>query len=156
MLTFFATGCAEQQTATPEAAEPAAVAPQKQEAKQYAGKLLDKSNKAKVISIEVGQGDKAKTVMVKFDDKKTPLTLVGSRPAGRYAQDHLPGAISIPDDVLKEKKAEVLTKEKDKLLVFSCGGITCGLSPNSAKLARELGYTNVRVYLEGEPVWRKN
>ncbi|OQX19615.1 MAG: hypothetical protein BWK76_04085 [Desulfobulbaceae bacterium A2] len=88
-------------------------------------------------------------------DKKMPLTLVDSRPAGRYAQDHLPGAISIPDDVLKEKKAEVLPKEKDKMLVFYCGGVTCGLSPNSAKLARELGYTNVRVYLEGEPAWRK-
>ncbi|OQX18483.1 MAG: hypothetical protein BWK76_07335 [Desulfobulbaceae bacterium A2] len=88
-------------------------------------------------------------------DKKTPLTLVDSRPAGRYAQDHLPGAVSIPDDVIKEKKAEVLPKEKDKPLIFYCGGITCGLSTNSAKIAKELGYSDVRVYHEGEPAWRK-
>ena len=39
----------------------------------YVGKVLDKSNKAKVISIQVGKGDKAKTIMVKFNNQTTGL-----------------------------------------------------------------------------------
>lgn len=35
----------------------------------YMGSVLDVSNKAKIISIEVGKGAEAKTILVKFDDK---------------------------------------------------------------------------------------
>jgi len=208
MLAVLCSGCAGDKVATTEPAKPAAVE-QKQEARQYVGTLLLKSNKAKTLTIEMGKGEQAKTVTIKFDDKtqgldkaingtyvivnydlrngeefatevkpklaqlpagvseiktaelknmidqKASFVLVDSRPAGRYAQAHLPGAISVPENVLKEKKEVVLPKEKDKLFIFYCGGVTCGLSTNSAKMAREIGYTNVRVYLEGEPVWSK-
>lgn len=86
---------------------------------------------------------------------KTPLFLVDSRPSARYDQAHLPGAHSIPLPVLEKKQAELLPKDKDNLLIFYCGGITCPLSPASATIAKKLGYTNVRVYNEGEPAWSK-
>ncbi|MBM9613588.1 hypothetical protein JWJ90_04725 [Desulfobulbus rhabdoformis] len=86
----------------------------------------------------------------------TDLFLVDSRPTGRYNQAHLPGAHSIPMPVLKKKKAAVLPKDKNTMLIFYCGGITCPLSPGSAIIAKDLGYTNVNVYHEGEPVWSKN
>lgn len=86
---------------------------------------------------------------------KTPLFLVDSRPAARYDQAHLPGAHSIPLPILEKKQAEVLPQDKNTLLIFYCGGITCPLSPASATLAKKLGYTNIRVYNEGEPVWSK-
>lgn len=35
----------------------------------YMGNVADVSNKAKVIAIEVGKGEAAKTILVKFDDK---------------------------------------------------------------------------------------
>ncbi|RZW12946.1 MAG: rhodanese-like domain-containing protein, partial [Desulfobulbaceae bacterium] len=57
-------------------------------------------------------------------EDQVPMTLVDARPELRYNQGHLPTAVSIPVPKLKEKKAEVLPQDKDKLLVFYCGGYT--------------------------------
>ena len=86
---------------------------------------------------------------------KTPHFLVDSRPKARYDQAHLPDAHSIPLPELEKKQAELLPKDKNTPLIFYCGGITCPLSPASAEIAKKLGYTDVRVYHEGEPVWSK-
>jgi rhodanese-related sulfurtransferase len=86
------------------------------------------------------------------------FVMFDSRPAGRYHQGHIPGATSLPFAAMKKadeegKLAAMLPPEKDKLLIFYCGGITCVLSPNSAKLAVKAGYTNVKVFAGGEPEW---
>ena len=76
MASFLTTGCPRTGTTT------AKIIPQhgtsgesrimvRSESPVYIGSVLDVSNKAKVISIEVGKGTEAKTVLVKFDDNKT-------------------------------------------------------------------------------------
>lgn len=178
MLSFLLYGCGEKVSQTAESAKPAVAAAEKKDANVFTGPIVGRSNKAKTISITVGKGDAAKTMMLRFDDntegldfaKKgeaaiikweqrgddkfatvvkpklaklpegitemsvdelfkllqdhAPLTLVDARPEMRYNQGHLPGAINIPVPLLKEKKAKVLPKEKNKLLVFYCGGYT--------------------------------
>jgi DNA topoisomerase IB len=57
-------------------------------------------------------------------DKQTDFVLIDSRPTGRYNQAHLPTSISITVKQMTSKGAELLPKEKDKLLVFYCGGPT--------------------------------
>ena len=57
-------------------------------------------------------------------EDQVPMTLADARPAMRFNQGHLPTAVSIPVPLLKEKKAEVLSPDKDKLLIFYCGGYT--------------------------------
>lgn len=52
-----------------------------------------------------------------------------SRPGSRYHEGHIPGAKSLPfvemEKAEKEDRLlELLPKEKDKLLVFYCGGVT--------------------------------
>jgi rhodanese-related sulfurtransferase len=176
----------------------------------YEGEIASISERANSMSIIVGKGDAAKTMVVKYDgktkgmsqaakgraakvfyqmlgDKETyatevqlklaklpdgiseiktaelaravkdhvKLALYDSRPKGRYDQGHLPGAISLPLPKLEEKQAAALSKDKNTPLIFYCGGITCPLSPASAAIAKKLGYTNVRVYNEGEPEWTK-
>ena len=153
-------------------------APAAQQDTTYTGSIVGKSNKAKTISISVGQEGQAQTMMVKFDDNTkglnfaeqgeaaiitweqrgddkvavevkpklaklpagvseiktdelfalvdsgTAMTLVDARPESRYAQAHLPGAISIPVPKLKKAGEQVLPKDKNQLLIFYCGGPT--------------------------------
>lgn len=82
--------------------------------------------------------------------------LVDSRPAGRYVQGHLPGAVSIPlNELEKDDGAKLLPADKAKTLIFYCGGLSCMLSPKSATIAVKLGYQDVRMFPEGEPGWKK-
>ena len=174
-LAFVSFGCDQQMTSTTADVKPEQA---KEEKNIYKGPIVGRSNKAKTISITVGKGDKAKTMMVKFDDdtegldfaKKgeaaiikweqrgddqyavmvkpklaklpdgvteikveelhkllqdyVPLALIDSRPELRYNQGHLPGALSIPVPKLEELKAKALPADKNKLLVFYCGGYT--------------------------------
>jgi hypothetical protein len=61
--------------------------------------------------------------LVTAGPEKGNFTIVDSRPAARFIEGHIPGAINISDaefDKLKDR----LPKEKDKLLVFYCAGPT--------------------------------
>ena len=176
MLTY---GCADTSTTPQAAAEKKApvAAAEKQTGPVYKGKVTGKSNKAKLISLQVGKGAKAKTISIKFDDNtkgvehaakghgviiayemrgkdiyatsvkqklaKMPAgvteisvaevkallatdedyELIDSRPGARYSASHLPTAISIPVCEMQELIG-LLPHDKDKLLVFYCGGPT--------------------------------
>lgn len=83
---------------------------------------------------------------------KTPYTLIDSRPLVRFQEGAIPTAIHLPF-IGFDKFVDRLPKDKSQLVVFYCGGLTCTLSPNSLKKAKLLGYTNLRVYREGQPEW---
>jgi len=51
-------------------------------------------------------------------------TLIDARPTGAYLTGHIPTAISLPFDSFEENCATVLPQDKDRLLVFYCGGPT--------------------------------
>jgi rhodanese-related sulfurtransferase len=87
-------------------------------------------------------------------DKKSDMVLIDSRPKrAKYDKGHIPTAISIPDTKFDKMTAE-LPQDKDKLLVFYCGGYKCKLSHKSAKKAIALGYTKVKVFAAGYPAWK--
>lgn len=84
------------------------------------------------------------------------VTIVDSRPGARkYEKGHIPGAINIPERTF-DKMTSKLPADKGSLLIFYCGGIKCVLSHKSAFRAEKLGYTNIKVYAEGFPDWKKN
>jgi len=88
-------------------------------------------------------------------DADADMVLVDSRPKKtKYDKGHLPSAISIPDSRF-DKQTDLLPKEKNRLLVFYCGGFKCKLSHKSAAKAIDLGYTNVKVFAAGYPAWKK-
>ena len=84
---------------------------------------------------------------------KANYTLIDSRPLVRFQEGAIPTAIHLPF-IGFDKFVDRLPKDKSQLTVFFCGGITCTLSPNSMKKAKLMGYTNLRVYREGEPEWK--
>lgn len=88
-------------------------------------------------------------------DSKADMVLVDSRPKRKkYDKGHIPTAISIPD-MSFDKMVDQLPADKDKLLVFYCGGFKCKLSHKSAAKAIALGYTNVKVFSAGYPAWKE-
>ena len=87
-------------------------------------------------------------------DNKTDMVLVDSRPKRKkFDKGHITTAISIPDTQFDRYK-DRLPQDKDKLLVFYCGGFKCKLSHKSAKKAISLGYSNVKVFAAGFPIWK--
>ncbi len=87
-------------------------------------------------------------------DQKANMVLIDSRPKRKkYDKGHIPTAISIPDMQFDKMTAQ-LPQDKDKLLVFYCGGFKCKLSHKSAKKALALGHTKVKVFAAGYPSWK--
>ena len=83
------------------------------------------------------------------------VMIIDSRPyKPKYLNGFIPGAVNIPFSEF-DKKQDLLPKNKDTLLIFYCGGLKCKLSHKSAKKAVALGYTNVKVFAEGFPGYKK-
>ena len=93
--------------------------------------------------------------LVSGGNKRGSYLLIDARPASKYAAGHIPTAISIPLPALEREGAKLLPPKKGTPLVFYCGGVSCGLSHQSAKMARSLGYSRVKVYSGGEQEWIK-
>jgi len=90
--------------------------------------------------------------LVAAGPEKGGYTLIDSRPLPRFQEGTIPTAANLPYPAF-DKLLDRLPKEKDRLLVFFCQGITCMMSPNSLRRAESMGYTNVKVYREGWPEW---
>ncbi len=87
-------------------------------------------------------------------DNQSDMVLIDSRPKRKkYDKGHIPTAISIPDMQFDKMKGQ-LPADKEKLLVFYCGGFKCKLSHKSAEKALAMGYKNVKVFAAGYPAWK--
>jgi hypothetical protein len=62
--------------------------------------------------------------LVEVGPEKGNYLLFDSRPAPRYNEGHIPHAISFAQPSFDKLKDKLLPKEKDKLLIFYCGGVT--------------------------------
>ncbi len=60
--------------------------------------------------------------LVESGPEKGNFTLVDSRPAPRFNEGHIPGALSLYDADF-DKSIEKLPGEKDRLLIFYCAGL---------------------------------
>jgi rhodanese-related sulfurtransferase len=83
----------------------------------------------------------------------TPVALLEALPEKYYRHGHLPGARSFPHDRAHELGAE-LPSEKNAAIVVYCASATCLNSHQVARTLTELGYTDVRVYVEGKADWQ--
>ena len=83
--------------------------------------------------------------------------VVDSRPAGKYSAGHIPGAMSLPLDMLKKDaaSAEKLGIPKTGKVIFYCAGRECMLSVDSAEIFRKMGYADAWVYRNGVPGWNQ-
>lgn len=71
-----------------------------------------------------------------------------------YEKFHLPGAINIPGDRLREQAPERIP-DKDREIVVYCASPACQASSRAAKLLTDMGYTSVKDYAGGKQHWRE-
>lgn len=85
-------------------------------------------------------------------DDGEPVTLVEALPPGYFDEAHLPGAINIPHDQVREL-ASVLLPDKEALIAVYCASTACNNSRIAVNLLRSLGYINAREYVDGKQDW---
>lgn len=90
--------------------------------------------------------------LVALGPEKGNYTLIDSRPLPRFQEGAIPTAINLPFPAF-DKLVDRLPRDKARLVVFYCSGVTCTMSPKSMQRAESLGYTNAKVYREGMPEW---
>jgi rhodanese-related sulfurtransferase len=84
--------------------------------------------------------------------RREHLVLIEALPASYYAKGHLPGAINLPHDQVREM-APSLLPDRNVAIVTYCASVTCRNSHIAADTLRAMGYANVRVYAEGKQDW---
>jgi len=87
-----------------------------------------------------------------FDPER--LVVIDARNPEEYREVHVKGAISLPQKKFFEY-AHLLPEKKNARIIFYCNGVKCSKSRKAAKMAMEIGYSNVFVYDEGMPVWEE-
>ena len=90
--------------------------------------------------------------LVALGPGKGRYTLIDSRTAPCFKEGAIPTAISLPYPEF-DKRVDRLPADKNSLVVFYCSGVTCSMSPGSMKKAKALGYTTIKVFVEGMPGW---
>ena len=105
---------------------------------------------------EAGKSPWVSTNYIKMvlNDRDRVALIVDARPAIKYNEGTVPGALNLPFQEWEKLKG-LLPSDKNSQLIFFCGGFKCDLSHKSAAKAREMGYTDVRTYAEGWPVWKE-
>lgn len=81
------------------------------------------------------------------------ITLVDALPVNYYMSGHLPGALSMPPGRVTELAPQLLP-DLSKTIVVYCSSSICQNSAIAADALKELGYTDVRRYVEGKEDWR--
>ena len=149
------------------------------EGKQRDGEVLKETRKGHEIKIEFAEKDGVRTAirlvekpptklppemvvstaemekLVALGPEKGRYFLYDSRPLPRIQQGMIPSAISLPFPSFDKLAATVLPQDKNALLIFYCAGPSCSMSPGSAIKAKALGYTNLKVYVDGMPAWQQ-
>jgi len=115
------------------------------------------AEKIKAAGFEMVKIDEVKEIVGNGVYSKERGTLVDARPERSYDKGHIATSQALPDTKFDAffPEFEKLGLNKDDLIVTYCGGVKCGKSLIVAKALRAKGYTNIKIYLDGEPDWTK-
>ena len=82
------------------------------------------------------------------------ITLVDTRPSEAFKTGNIPGAVSLPKELLEEQLAPFMASHpKHAPLVFYCQSAFCGVAQAVAAQFTGAGYTDVRVMAGGYVEW---
>ena len=98
----------------------------------------DKENNQEAAYVNI-TAQEAKEIM----DSQQGYVILDTRTQEEYEESHIPGAIVIPHDEIKEKAEAVLTDKDQLILVYCRSGRRSKLA---AQYLVELGYTNIKEF----------
>jgi rhodanese-related sulfurtransferase len=85
-------------------------------------------------------------------DRGDEFKLVETLPAADFKKQHLPGAINLPVESIRELDPHALPN-KDAEVVVYCADSSCQASDIAARDLNVRGYQNVRRYVGGKQDW---
>lgn len=83
----------------------------------------------------------------------TESILIDARPEAKYIKGTIPSSLNITDSTFETGYKQIIDLPKDKELIVFCAGYSCEKSPNVAKMLKDKGHKNVKIYSGGEPEW---
>jgi rhodanese-related sulfurtransferase len=87
-----------------------------------------------------------------FDEGE--VLFVDARSQKDYANGHIPGAISLPVGQFEERIGSFLNRYPlEQPIVTYCSGRTCEDSHDLARFLSDIGFTNVRIFIDGFQGW---
>ena len=86
-------------------------------------------------------------------ERDEPIIVVDGRSSSAYAEEHIPGAISLPHRGISFDSTESL--DRSKLYVCYCDGIGCNASTKTALKLLTLGF-QVRELIGGLDWWKRD
>ena len=105
------------------------------------------------------QAFREKIAMVNAPDARALLAtavVLDARPVFDYQRGHLPGARSLPGELVREEFFNVLGGVSPaKTLLVYCTDVTCDEALNLARFLRQQGYTNTTLFAGGMREWKK-
>ena len=112
-------------------------------------RLSDTTDDSLIINLEHAQ--------MLFEQNKA--LFVDARPKSQYAAGHIKGAIRLPWQEIDRYFAE-MAEQLDGLdgtdtIIAYCDGQGCDLSHELALFLQEMGFSNVRVLINGWTVWQQ-
>lgn len=87
-------------------------------------------------------------------DADKDLKLIEVLAEESFRDFHIPGAVNVPGDQLRERIPEVVPN-KDQTVVVYCASPSCTASDRAAALLVEMGYTDVHDYRGGKSHWKE-
>jgi len=79
---------------------------------------------------------------------------IDARPAGEFAELHVPKALNITPDMVEAGLAgKVAGLARDREIVVYCGQVSCDLALKVAEKLQTLGFTRVQAYVGGFRAW---
>ena len=98
----------------------------------------DKENSQEAVYVNI-TAEQAKDIM----DSRENYIILDVRTQDEFDETHIPGAILIPHDKIKEKAEDLLTDKDQLILVYCRSGRRSKLA---AEALVELGYTNIKEF----------
>jgi len=109
--------------------------------------------KDQVIDIGI-ELDDIEVVKRMYDSQET--LFIDARSEDNYSDGHIKGALSLSLNRFDDLAGEFLEQYPlESSIVTYCSGRKCTDSHTIAQFLMELGYTNVRVFIDGFPAWKE-